>query len=277
MSDTWMRNRARGPHRDGGPAEGEAPPPAALAPPQPRESPDGSPVGGVQQAMQMLTLAQRTADQHVASAQRQAEQIQAEARTQADKVVGAARAQAESVRAEADRVLADAQAAAARVAQESEARAATAREEHDRVVAEAGSRATKIVEDAEAKAKDLDHRAQLRYEEMVGNLGAKREDLQRQIESLQEFDRDYRAKLLAFLQAQVRALWADEAKVDGDLSGGPEPTPDAAASDKPPAKNRAPWPAAEDRAPTAVVQDRPSRSAAQDRVSARSDRAQTTP
>jgi hypothetical protein len=49
---------------------------------------------------------------------------------------------------------------------------------------------------------------------MVGNLAAKREALQQQIEALQVFDRDYRARLLAFMQAQVRALWVDERQFD---------------------------------------------------------------
>jgi hypothetical protein len=52
---------------------------------------------------------------------------------------------------------------------------------------------------------------------MVGNLAARREVLQQQIEALQEFDRDYRARLLTFMQAQLRALWVDEPHVDGEV------------------------------------------------------------
>jgi hypothetical protein len=58
---------------------------------------------------------------------------------------------------------------------------------------------------------------------MVGNLAAKREALQQQIEALQEFDREYRTRLLTFMKAQLRALWVDEPQVDGEIEqpGGP--------------------------------------------------------
>jgi hypothetical protein len=56
---------------------------------------------------------------------------------------------------------------------------------------------------------------------MVGNLAAKREALQQQIEALQVFDREYRSRLLAFMQSQVRALWVDERPFDGDTEQQP--------------------------------------------------------
>ncbi len=74
-----------------------------------------------------------------------------------------------------------------------------------------------IAKDAQASADGLTRQAQQRYEEMVGNLAAKREALQQQIEALQEFDREYRARLLTFMQAQLRALWVDEPHVDAEI------------------------------------------------------------
>ena len=52
--------------------------------------------------------------------------------------------------------------------------------------------------------------AQRRYDDVVGSLGAKREALQQQIEALEQFDREYRNRLLGFMQKQMRALWADQ-------------------------------------------------------------------
>ena len=61
---------------------------------------------------------------------------------------------------------------------------------------------------------------------MVGSLATKREALQGQIEALEMFDRDYRARLTRFMQNQLRALWVDEPHVKGevvDLPGDREP------------------------------------------------------
>ena len=69
---------------------------------------------------------------------------------------------------------------------------------------------------AQATADELMHQAQQRYEDVVGSLAAKREALQRQIEALEQFDRDYRARLTTFMQIQLRALWVDEPRVDAE-------------------------------------------------------------
>jgi len=58
------------------------------------------------------------------------------------------------------------------------------------------------------------YQAQQRYEDIVGSLAAKREALQRQIEALEQFDGDYRARLTTFMQNQLRALWVDEPRVN---------------------------------------------------------------
>jgi len=60
------------------------------------------------------------------------------------------------------------------------------------------------------------HRAQQRYEDVVGSLAAKREALQQQIETLEHFDRDYRTRITSFLQNQLRALWVDEPQVNAE-------------------------------------------------------------
>jgi len=55
---------------------------------------------------------------------------------------------------------------------------------------------------------------------VVGSLATKREGLQNQIEALEQFDREYRQRLTAFMQGQLRALWVDQPQVAGEL---PEP------------------------------------------------------
>jgi cell division septum initiation protein DivIVA len=170
-----------------------------------------------QQALQMLTLAQRTAEEHVAGAQRYADKIQDDARATAEHIIQDAQGQAEAIRREGQQVLSDAKARAAELAKEAQAHLESARRDGDELVAQARARATGIANDAQTHADRLAGQAQLRYEETVGRLAATREALQQQIEALQEFDRDYRSRLLAFIQAHVRALWVDLPVVEADV------------------------------------------------------------
>jgi cell division septum initiation protein DivIVA len=169
------------------------------------------------QALQVLTLAQRTADEHVASAQRQADKICAEAHAKAEQIVREAQTHAHGVRREADKALTEARAKAAQIAREAQAQGDNARRNAEKALADAGAKAEEIVKNAQENADELKHQAQQRYEDVVGGLATKREALQRQIEALEQFDRDYRARLTTFMQAQLRALWVDEPHVDAEV------------------------------------------------------------
>ena len=242
MTDIWTKGRPRGQHRESHQGGEPVELPAGPAPVGPL---GGHPAAGdVQEALQMLTLAQRTAEEHVAGARRQAEQIHAEARAAAERILHEVQAQADKVRGEADQTLADARAQAAKAAADAEAHTAGARQDGDKIVFDARAQAAEIARTAQAGADELGRQAQRRYDEMVGTLVAKRESLQQQIEALQGFDRDYRTRLLTFMQAQVRALWVEEPQVDGDLdaAGAParadapgRPAPGRPAPARPPA------------------------------------------
>ena len=214
---------------------------SGAARPQPRPA-DPQTGGDVErQALQMLALAQRTAEEHVANAHGQADKIDAEARAAAEQIVKDAQAQADASRRDADKALADARAEATRIARDAEAHAARARRNGDSMVADAQARAAEIAKDAQASADKVKRQAQLRYEEMVGDLAAKREALQQQIKALQEFDRDYRARLLTFMQGQLRSLWVDEAQIDSGTTGqdtGTQGHPDGGTPSRLPAAHR---------------------------------------
>jgi cell division septum initiation protein DivIVA len=128
-------------------------------------------------ALQVLNLAQRTADGHVATAQQQADAIRAAAQASAEQTGREAAAHAEQVRQDAAKTMADAKAAA-----------------------------EKIVQTAQAKADELERDAQRQYDEIVGSLETKRAALAEQIDGLQEFDRDYRSRLRTFMRGQLDAL-----------------------------------------------------------------------
>lgn len=169
------------------------------------------------QALQVLTLAQRTAEEHIAIANRQADKIRTDAQAAADKIAADAAAHSQNIRREADKVLADARATAERAAHETRARAEEARRSADQIVSDARTQAQAVARKAEEQADQLKLQAHQRYEDTVGSLGAKREALQRQIESLEHFDRDYRARLTSFMQNQLRALWVDVPAVGDEL------------------------------------------------------------
>lgn len=110
----------------------------------------GGPVGGdgEQQALRVLMMAQRTADDHVNDARR-----------------------------EADKLLSDAR-----------------------------SKAEEVTREARAKADALERDARQRHQEAMGGLETKRTALQKHIEELKQFEREYRTRLKAYLESQLRDL-----------------------------------------------------------------------
>lgn len=169
------------------------------------------------QALQVLSMAQRTAEEHVATAHHQADKIRTDALAAAEEIARDAQLHAHNVRREADKVLHEARASAEQTGREAQARVDEARRTAEKVVKDAQAQSDAIHADARAKADQLRLQAQQRYEDVVGSLGVKREGLQQQIEALEEFDRDYRARLTAFMQSQLRALWADQPQVNAAL------------------------------------------------------------
>jgi cell division septum initiation protein DivIVA len=162
------------------------------------------------QALQVLMLAQRTADDHVATAQHQAERIRADARATAEQIAREAQAHADDARRESDKALSDARARAEQMDRDAQAYAEDARRESDKALAEAQARAEQRVQEAQAHAEGLEREAEQRYEEALGGLSAKREALQQQVEELQQFDREYRERLRTFMEGQLRELGVNE-------------------------------------------------------------------
>ncbi|HEY6597350.1 MAG TPA: hypothetical protein VI011_25090 [Asanoa sp.] len=206
MTDSRMKGRVN--RLFGGPAPDnelpEQPQPHQQQHHQLVDNPDA------RQALQVLMLAQRTADEHVAAAHRQAEKIRADARATAEQIGREAQAHSDDARRVADKALADARAKAEQVAREAQAHGEDARREADRLVAEARATAEQVANDARAHGERLQHEAQQRYDEAVGRLPAQRAELQQRIEALKQFDHNYRARLKTFMQSQLDDLEGDE-------------------------------------------------------------------
>ena len=192
------------------------------------------------EALQVLALAQKTAEEHVGAASRYAERVRADAQAAADQLGRDAQVYAHNIKAEADKLLGRARSISELAAKEARAQAEKADRHGTEVEARARVEAEKIVEQAGQRAEELKVQAQLRYEDAVGGLRAKREALQQQIEALERFDNEYRSRLGAFMQAQLRALWSGEPEVGSELEpewppkqGSPTRRPTAAAAAKP--------------------------------------------
>ena len=115
---------------------------------------------GEQQALRVLMMAQRTADDHVADARREADKLLSESRTKAEEATREAR----------------------------------------------------------AKADALERDARQRHQEAMGGLDAKRTALQKHIEELKQFEREYRTRLRAYLESQLRDLGDHGKGLEAEMS-----------------------------------------------------------
>jgi DivIVA domain-containing protein len=115
---------------------------------------------GEQQALRVLMMAQRTADDHVNDARREAEKLLTDARTKADEVTRESRSKAEA----------------------------------------------------------LERDARQRHSEAMGGLETKRTALQKHIEELKQFEREYRTRLKAYLESQLRDLDGHGKGLDAEMT-----------------------------------------------------------
>ena len=85
---------------------------------------------------------------------------------------------------------------------------ADARREADEVLTKARRQAEQITGDARARAESLERDAQERHRQAMGSLVTQREELERRVDDLRAFEREYRSRLKAYLEGQLRDLEA---------------------------------------------------------------------
>src|SRR5215218_6004466 len=153
-------------------------PAAAVAPPPPVQAPreDDS-----ARASRMLALATETADRYVNEAKTQAEQMLVSAKTNSERLMSDARAKSEQMVAEA-------------------------KHRADSMVNDARTRAETMEREARAKAAALDQDAEQKYAEQIGSLEEKRTNLERKIDELRTFEREYRTRFRSYLESHLRDL-----------------------------------------------------------------------
>jgi len=102
-----------------------------------------------------------------------------------------------------------------------------ARREADKLLSDARSKAEELTRDARGKAEALERDARQRHQEAMGGLDAKRSALQKHIEELKQFEREYRTRLKAYLESQLRdlegrgqGLEVEMTRTEGSRAGG---------------------------------------------------------
>jgi DivIVA domain-containing protein len=143
------------------------PEPMMMAPPPPPAAPR---IDENSQVVKVLAMAQETAEKYVSDAKTEADRMIGDARATADRMIGEARSKA-------DAMVGEARAQAASL---------------DR---EARGKATSLVQDAERK-----------HNEIIGGLEQRKGTLEKRIEELRTFEREYRTRLKSYLESQLRDL-----------------------------------------------------------------------
>ncbi|HEY2983820.1 MAG TPA: DivIVA domain-containing protein [Jatrophihabitantaceae bacterium] len=126
------------------------------------------------QAVQMLALAQQTADQHLAQSKTEAERLLAEAQANAHAALTNAQTQS------------------------------------DKHLAEAKARADQIERESSAKAAQAVQEAEQRAASITAQLEQCKAALERRVEELRTFEREYRTRLKSYLESQLRDLDASD-------------------------------------------------------------------
>ena len=157
--------------------EPPAPAPAAAPPPPPAPVREDDSA----RASRMLALATETADKYVNEAKAQADQMVVSAKTNSERMVSEARAKSEQMVSEA-------------------------KMRADSTLNDARTRADTMEREARSKAAALDQDAERRHTEVMGSLEEKRSTLERKIEELRTFEREYRTRFRSYLESHLRDL-----------------------------------------------------------------------
>jgi DivIVA domain-containing protein len=104
----------------------------------------------------------------------------------------------------ADQAIADAR-------READETLSRARREADDLLTKARRQSEQITSDARARAESLERDAQERHRQAMGSLVQQREELERRVDDLRAFEREYRSRLKAYLEGQLRDLEAGAA------------------------------------------------------------------
>lgn len=165
-------------------------------------------------AARLLGLAQETADRLTGDAAREAEETKANAKAESDQLLTEARNESERLlseaRNESDRVRAEAHAESEKVRgdakNESEKLLTDAKNQSAMMVDDATSRAEALERDSRIRAEAMDREAQGKYSQAMGSLTEQRTSLEKKIDDLRVYEREYRSRLKIWITDQLSQL-----------------------------------------------------------------------
>ena len=91
----------------------------------------------------------------------------------------------------------------------------------DEHVSEARTQADRIVGEARSRAEQLKRETEEKHRQTVGTLEAERVSLERKVEELRNFEREYRSRLKTYLESQLLELEGRGSEAQGSRSGSP--------------------------------------------------------
>ncbi|GAA4854654.1 DivIVA-like cell division protein Wag31 [Saccharopolyspora cebuensis] len=164
------------------------------APPNPAEQ--TSPGGDHHvQAAKVLGLAQEMADRLTGEAKAEADGMLSDARTKSEQLLSEARSKSDSM------------------VNEARTRAET-------LINDARTRSETLERQSRDKAASLERDAQRKHAEVMGNITQEKNALEKKIETLRTFEREYRTRLQTYLESQLRELQDRGSAAPADSSGG---------------------------------------------------------
>src|SRR5438477_176186 len=91
-------------------------------------------------------------------------------------------------------------------------------EEVDAFLDEVERELARLIEENNELRAPLERDARQRHQEAMGGLDAKRTALQKHIEELKQFEREYRTRLKAYLESQLRDLTGREQSLEAEMA-----------------------------------------------------------
>lgn len=169
----------------------------------PQSGGEGPGQGGEQEALRLLMVAQRTADEHLEDSRQEAETLVAEAHREAKSMMSEAQRESQMMMSEAQR---ESQTMMSEAQRESQTLVSKAQRDAETMVNEARTQAEDLVGQARDKAERLEIETEQERQKVMSVLENKRSSLLKHIEELKTFEREYRTRLKLYLESQLRDL-----------------------------------------------------------------------
>ncbi|MEU6861343.1 DivIVA domain-containing protein [Glycomyces sp. NPDC046736] len=177
-----------------------------------QDGPAAPAAGGEQEALRLLMVAQRTADEHLEDSRREADTLLSEAQREAQTMVSEAQRDSQTMVSQAQR--------------ESTTMVSEAQRDSETMVAEARAQAEDLVGQARDKAERMEMEAEQERQKVIGQLEDSRTSLLHNIEELKTFEREYRTRLKLYLESQLRDLNGQQSRSEDEaFEEAPQQTP----------------------------------------------------